>query len=189
MASASFSKETIPLFRALVAYAMISSTMGTGSWSRSKKTRPSFFTAPMRVCIGVVTITAPIVPQRTMMAAVTWATSFTLPPSSTRPPSIPPTARIKPPRVAKSGLPPDFFFGEPASAIDFVWIATCGRLLEIQPSQRTLACARNDGPSKPDNALHYLISRFQHHDLLPRSQGNHRVGGHLHVLDEIRVQD
>ena len=40
--------------------------------------------------MGEVTITAPKVPPRTMMAAVTWRMSETLPLSSTNPPMMPP---------------------------------------------------------------------------------------------------
>ena len=48
-------------------------------------------------------MTAPRVPPSTMMAAVTWVMSETLPPSSTSPPRMPPTATTRPPILAKSG--------------------------------------------------------------------------------------
>src|SRR5579864_4517601 len=191
MASASFSRETMPLLRALVAYPMISSIMALGLWSGSKNIRPSFFTAPTRVRMGVVTITAPMVPLRTMMAAVTWAMSFTFPPSITRPPTMPPSARIRPPIDAKSILPPDFFAATgPLSAIGFVRsVRLAGRRSGICPAQRTTEGAGNDRPPELDNALHHFLGRLQDHDLLARGQGHDRIRGDLHVLDEIRVQD
>ncbi len=48
-------------------------------------------------------MTAPSVPPSTTIAAVTWVTSETLPPSSTNPPIIPPNATTNPRMLAKSG--------------------------------------------------------------------------------------
>src|ERR1700676_1493001 len=72
----------------------------------SKKTTPSRFAAEIRIDIGVVNITAPTVPPRTIIAAVTCARSANLPPSRTRPPRIPPSARTSPPILARSSLVP-----------------------------------------------------------------------------------
>ncbi len=44
-----------------------------------------------------------------MMAAVTWEMSLILPPSMSRPPTIPPTANMIPPILAKSGRDPVVF--------------------------------------------------------------------------------
>src|SRR6267378_6500807 len=170
MALASCSSETIPLLRALVAYPMISSIMACGFSSWSKNTMLSFFTAPMRVCMGVVTITAPTVPHRTMMAAVTCDTSLTLPPSITSPPSIPPRARSRPPRLAKSGLPPPDFFATlgAASAIDVVRSAGLSEslLLDVRLSQGALADTGKDGFAKPDDPFDHLFRRFEYYYLL-----------------------
>ena len=46
--------------------------------------------------MGVLIITAPQVPPKTMMAAVICEMSRMLPPSIIRPPTIPPKARIRP---------------------------------------------------------------------------------------------
>src|SRR2546425_7557337 len=168
IALASCSSETIPLLRALVAYPMISSITACGFSSWSKKTMLSFLTAPMRVCMGVVTITAPIVPHRTMMAAVTCDTSLTLPPSITSPPKIPPKARIRPPRLARSGLPPDFLGAlGAASAIDVVRSAGLSEtLLYVLLSQGALADTGKDGFAKADDPLDHLFRRFEYYYLL-----------------------
>src|ERR1700680_152199 len=165
--------------------------MAFGLWSRSKNTRLSFFTAPISVLIGVVTMTAPMVPQRTMMAAVTCATSLTLPPSITRPPRIPPIARTSPPSDARSGLPPDFLGAAGAfSAICFVHFAGCP---DLGPAFRRRQGARKgagyQGSPVLDDAIHYFLGGFKDYDLLPRCQRHDRVRGHIHMFDEIRVQD
>src|SRR5258708_5259816 len=169
---------------------MISSIMACGLWSLSKKTMLSFFTAPMSVCIGVVTITAPMVPHRTMMAAVTCDTSLTLPPSITKPPRIPPRARSRPPRLARSGLPPDFFAAlGAASAIDVVRISGLSEsLLNVVVFQRALAGTSEDGFTKPDDPLDDLFGRFEYYYLLACGQSDYSIGGNFHVLDKIRVQ-
>src|SRR5258708_35800726 len=147
---------------------MISSIMACGLSSPSKKTRVSFFTAPMRVCMGVVTLTASMVPHRTMMAAVTCDTSLTLPPSITRPPRLPPTARSSPPRLARSGFPPDFFAAlGAASAIDIVRNPGLSeRLLDVLLSQGALAGSSEDGFAKPDDPLDHFLRRFEYYYLL-----------------------
>ena len=69
---AACSRETIPCLRAWVAYSIISSMAAAGDCAVSKKTRMNCLTARIRTFIGVVTITAPKVPPRTMIAAETW---------------------------------------------------------------------------------------------------------------------
>jgi hypothetical protein len=74
------------------------------------------FAALIKLGRGDVSMTAPRVPPSTIIAAVTWVTSETLPPSITNPPIIPPTATRIPRILAMSGrvdrrldLPPAFF--------------------------------------------------------------------------------
>src|SRR5579862_4555359 len=167
---------------------MISSMIAAGLSSGAKNTSPSFLTAPIRVPIGVVTITAPMVPANTIIAAVTWATSLTLPPSITRPPRMPPIARIRPPMVARSGLLPDFFLA--ASAIDLAWRLNLGFVMfGVEMLQRARRRAGKNRPAKLDHSLYHLFSRFPHHDFLAGGQGHYSVGCHLHVFNEIRVQN
>ena len=141
--------------------------------------------------MGVVTITAPMVPHRTMMAAVTWATSLTLPPSITRPPRMPPMARIRPPMRRQIGFAAGFLccLGGRVSHRFRPERRLFRSLLDIQPPQRALTGTGNDGPAKPDNPFDHFFRRFEHHNLLAGGQGHHRIRGNLHVLDEIRVQD
>src|SRR5579863_6819439 len=95
---------------------MISSTAASGSIVSSKKTFFRLLAAPIKDCSGDVIITAPSVPPNTTIAAVTWVTSETLPPSITKPPMMPPTATRIPRMLAISGrvarrldLPEAFF--------------------------------------------------------------------------------
>ena len=75
----------------------------------SKKTTLRRFAAAIRMDKGVVTITAPKVPPRTIIAAVYCARSARRPPSRTRPPRIPPRATTRPAILARSGFVPDAF--------------------------------------------------------------------------------
>src|SRR5215469_4541272 len=57
----------------------------------------------MKMPGGVVIMTAPSVPPRTITAAVICMTSCSRPPSRTRPAAMPDIASARPPMVAKSG--------------------------------------------------------------------------------------
>src|SRR6185369_5973193 len=82
---------------------MISSTAAWGSMTSSKNTFFRLLAALISVCNGEVIMTAPSVPPSTTIAAVTWVTSETLPPSITNPPMMPPTATRIPRILAMSG--------------------------------------------------------------------------------------
>src|ERR1019366_271178 len=179
---------------------MICSMTVPGAWLVSKKTAGNLPAARRRRSIGVVTITAPRVPPRTMMAAVSCATSFTLPCSSTRPPRMPTSARARPPSVARSGRCPDCFFaffaesgvGAVVSAMSYS-ISTAvhgfvgGRALPGQDG-RTEQNAAVDGPAELHHPPDYLFGGFQHYQLLPGGQTDHRVGCHLDRFDEVRIE-
>src|ERR1017187_1954026 len=179
---------------------MICSMTVPGAWLVSKKTAGNLALARRRRSIGVVTITAPRVPPRTMMAAVSCATSFTLPCSSTRPPRMPASARAKPPNVARSGRCPDGFFasfaesgaGAVVSAMSYS-ISTAisslaGRRALPGRDGRTEQNAAVDGSTELHHPPDYLFGGFQHHQFLPSGQTDHRVGGHLDRLNEVRIE-
>src|ERR1022692_4771519 len=205
---------------------MICSMTVPGAWLVSKKTAGNLPAARRRRSIGVVTITAPRVPPRTMMAAVSCATSFTLPCSSTRPPRtmmaavscatsftlpcsstrpprMPASARAKPPNVARSGRCPDGFFasfaesgaGAVVSAMSYS-ISTAiyslaslaGRRALPGRDGRTEQNAAVDGSTELHHPPDYLFGGFQHHQFLPSGQTDHRVGGHLDRLNEVRIE-
>src|ERR1035438_324643 len=178
---------------------MICSTMASGAWVVSKKTVNSLPAALRKRPIGVVTITAPRVPPRTMMAAVNCATSLTLPSSSTSPPRIPASARARPPTVARSGrrpglLPLESGAGAVVSVcamFDSISAGKRGRVRRDAPpfrEGRAEERAAIDGPPELHHPPDYLFGSFQHHQLLPRGQTDHRIGGHLDPFDEIRVE-
>jgi flagellar motor switch protein FliM len=49
--------------------------------------------------------------------------------------------------------------------------------------------AIEQGPPESDDPLYHFIRAFQHQEFLAGSQGNHRVGRHFNVFDEIRVDN
>src|ERR1035441_4075739 len=170
---------------------MICSMMAPGAWLVSRKTEGNLPAALRRRSIGVVTITAPKVPPRTMMAAVSCATSFTLPCSSTKPPRMPPTASAKPPRVARSGRRPDVFFalfagsgvGTVVSAMSCP-ISTAvrglvGRRALPGRDRWTEQNAAVDGPAELHHPPDHLFGGFQHDLFLPGGQTDHCVGCHV----------
>src|SRR5579871_1718280 len=117
--------------------------------------------------MGVVTMTAPIVPQSTIMAAVTCATSLTRPPSRVRPPRMPPTASTRPPMVTRSGFPPDFFRAGSFSAIGFVQAVPGGdQAFVILVPERALASSCDDGPAELDDPFEHFFGGFEDDELL-----------------------
>src|ERR1035438_7862494 len=143
---------------------MISSILSDKDSVLERNTWPSCFPARISTESGVVIITAPIVPPRTIIAEVIWATSRSRPPSITRPPAIPPMARSSPPMVAKSGL-------------------ALGSGMEISRGLRE----KNGPPIQPD-PLHDLVRRFQHNQFLVIGQRDQRVRRALDLFDEVGVQ-
>src|SRR5580658_495381 len=177
---------------------MICSMIAPGECRVSKKTAGNLAAARRSRSIGVVTITAPRVPPRTMMAAVSCATSVTLPFSSTSPPRMPVSARAKPPMVARSRRRPDSFFAESrAGAVVFAMaystsIAVHG--IVRRPAQSVHAGGRIerntpvDSPAEFHYPPDYLFGRFQHHQLLSAGQTDHRVGSDLDQFDEVGIE-
>src|SRR6476661_2159011 len=73
-----------------------------GSYDGWITTYFSFRAAPISVGVGVVIITAPSVPPRTIMPPVTCARSRMFPPSNARPPIIAPRPTRRPATVPRS---------------------------------------------------------------------------------------
>ena len=152
--------------------------------------------------MGVLTITAPHVPPRTMMAAVIWEMSWSLPPSMIRPPTIPPKARIRPPSVAKSGRVV-LAFGVAARDLRRLQQVDCFdppyRSCAFRPAlQATRGLVRMRGhrlwpvrnqAAKLDHLLDHFISGLHDDQLLTCGQRNHGVRRRLDVFDKVRVQN
>src|SRR5579862_4726700 len=165
---------------------MISSIAASGLIVSSKKTFFRLFTAPNNAVMGDVSMTAPSVPPSTMIAAVTCVMSDTLPPSSTNPPIMPPSAMASPRILAKSGRvdrrfnwPPDFF-----SAIG-PWLShcnTCGRTVGGYQRGMSRLISKERLPE-----THYpfdnLFGGLQNHIFLPRRKRDHRIRRHLDVFN------
>src|SRR3954468_650527 len=125
--------------------------------------------APIKTGVGVVTMTAPSVPPRTMMAPVIWATSLILPPSRIKPPRIPPKATITPANELRSN---DTFC--PLFAMEGL------RFGPIGPIHRKLT--RNSS-SVAHNPRDDFLRTFAHHVVVAAGEGDHRVRRSLNVLD------
>src|SRR5581483_4135916 len=122
----------------------------------------NFLTAPRKTDSGVVTITAPMVPPRTIRAAVTCCTSLSLPPSSNRPPRIPAKASRRPRTVERSIFP-------------FLFMAASA----FRGKHRAAEGA---------DPLYHFIRRFEHHEALAGGQDDDRIGRYFNMFDKIRVQ-
>src|SRR5215470_1742240 len=100
-----------------------------------------------------------MVPPNTIMAAVGCMICENLPPSSSSPAMIPPTARTIPPSVAMSNellllLPRDFAWGRSTD---------CYIVHVEQPTQ--------DGPSELDDAVQHLRCTFSYDHFFPVQKG------------------
>src|ERR1035438_3925650 len=128
---------------------MLSMVLVTGL-AFSKKTEPSLPIAPFNTAKGVVNITAPMVPPKTVNAAFSCLRSEAFPPSSMRPPRIPPTARMTPPIEPKSGRELFDSLG-------------CGLAIGV-------ILRGEKRPPEEAYAIDNLLGGFQHHDFLTGCQ-------------------
>ena len=168
---------------------MISSTAASGSMISSKKTFFKLLAAPINADMGEVTMTAPSVPPSTMIAAVTWVTSETLPPSITNPPMMPPNATTSPRMLAKSGRA-DRRFGlargfasQPLDRGSPIAILTAG--LAPGTTRGLSRLIAKQGLPETDDPLNDLLGGLQNHIFLTRGKRDHRIRRHLDVFDQI----
>src|SRR6185437_430707 len=187
--SNSDSSDMRPPLRASFAYWRSCSMIGSALAVESHSTRVDFLTAARRIGSGVVTMTAPTVPPITIIAAVICVTSATFPPSSTRPPRIPPKAITKPMSVAKS-TPEELFPREPPFPSRFMRLALAGnRFLCCCMNPRYAPWAVEDGLPEADHPFNHLVGRLEYEKLLTRCQCNYSIRCDLNMLDQVGVDD
>src|SRR5258706_13547927 len=131
--------------------------------------------APMSTDIGVVIITAPTVPPRTIISAVGDMISRIFPPSRMRPRTIPPIPRARPPIVAKSSFEPDL-------------LAIVHRIIHLVVGERTVAKSLENGAAELDHLRDNLLAALADADLLPCRQCDDGIGCRFEIFDQIRVQ-
>ena len=159
---------------------MICSMMASGAWVVSKKIEGNLPAALRRRSIGVVTITAPKVPPRTMMAAVSCATSFDF---ALFEHQASQDAGHRQRQAAQGGQvrpAPGRFFGriQASGAVCFCHVLFDFRPLVPGSPEHALwplwmpgpSDAAVDGPAELHHPPDHLFGGFQHHQLLPGGQ-------------------